>query len=120
MMQSCANGDYSCKENFKRGFCKFLSEPGRRVNLAAAQLSQHLSAMCGPLLSFSLPPLVEGVVWLCDTCPSGFAKDSRAVRESFLVKQEHGWLLAWFVGTVNQDLQTWLRWFSAKHILCKK
>lgn len=71
--------DCSCTENFRRVFFKFLSEPEQRVNLAAAQFNQHLSAMCGPLLPFS-PSLVKGVVWLCDTCQSGFAKDSWGVR----------------------------------------
>lgn len=40
--------------------------------------------------------------------PNQACQGLSGVCESFSVKQEHGWLLTWLRGAVNQDLQTWL------------
>lgn len=47
-------GDSSCKDSYRKVYFKFSSEPGRRVNLAAAKFNKHLSTVCRPLFPFSL------------------------------------------------------------------
>lgn len=78
------------KNCLDEGFCTFLSDPGGWENLAAAQIKQHLSAMCGPS-ALSLSPSRQ---WVSFGSTShaliSLPKTPGHTSDSFSVKQEAG------------------------------